>query len=113
MVSFRTLIAVAFAIPALAVTSPQDVSNNIKALTMKSQALIEPAQSLTIVNGPLVVAGQGPLPVSVQPPSTDKTSTDKQSQKIILGFGDIISTATGALLKCRACPQLHLVPTLT
>lgn len=67
MVSFRSLAisaVAAFAIPSLAVTSPQDVTDNINALTQKSQALIQPASSLTLLNGPLVVAGQGPLPVS-------------------------------------------------
>jgi len=88
MVSFRSLVIAAFAIPALAVTSPKDVSNNINSLTMKSQSLIEPAQSLTILNGPLVVAGQGPLP------------------KIILGFGDIITTATGAFAQMQGMPKV-------
>ncbi|KAI1858562.1 hypothetical protein JX265_010655 [Neoarthrinium moseri] len=67
-----------FATSALAIT-PADVVNNINMLTEKSQALQAPAQSLTIVNGPLVVAGQGPFP------------------QIITGFTDIVSTGSAAL----------------
>ncbi|KAJ0269789.1 hypothetical protein CBS470a_013667, partial [Colletotrichum nupharicola] len=59
-----------FAIAALAIcsntvfgqTTPSQVVSNINMLTQKSQALRAPAESITIVNGPLIVAGQGPFP---------------------------------------------------
>ncbi|KAI8289985.1 hypothetical protein K4K60_007232 [Colletotrichum sp. SAR11_57] len=60
-------------------TTPSQVVSNINMLTQKSQALQAPAESITIVNGPLIVAGQGPFP------------------EIIRGFTDIVSTATTAL----------------
>lgn len=45
-----------------AALTPAQVVNNIKMLTQKSQALQGPANSITIVNGPLIVIGQGPFP---------------------------------------------------
>jgi len=78
MVSFRTLIASALALTAsiVAQSTPAQVVENIKTLTQKSQALQGPAQSITIVNGPLITIGQGPFP------------------NIINGFVDIVSTGT-------------------
>jgi hypothetical protein len=32
-------------------------------ITQKSQALQAPAQSITVINGPLIIIGQGPFPV--------------------------------------------------
>ncbi|KAJ0363792.1 hypothetical protein COL154_005361 [Colletotrichum chrysophilum] len=60
-----------FAIAALAIcsntvfgqTTPSQVVSNINMLTQKSEALQAPAESITIVNGPLIVAGQGPFPM--------------------------------------------------
>jgi hypothetical protein len=79
MVSFRAITVLAFAAVAVAQSTPAEVVANIDILTQKSQALQAPAQSLTIVNGPLVVIGQGPFP------------------QIINGFVDIVSTATNDL----------------
>ncbi|KAM0323542.1 hypothetical protein ACHAQA_008823 [Verticillium albo-atrum] len=75
------------AVAALAVCSaavlgqatPAQVVDNIQSLTTKSQALQGPAQSISIVNGPLLLIGQGPFP------------------RIIIGFTDIVATATAAL----------------
>jgi hypothetical protein len=75
-----------FAIATLAVCSdvvhaalaPAQVADNIRMLTAKSQALQAPAQSITVLNGPLIVVGQGPFPV------------------IISGFTEIITIATTA-----------------
>jgi hypothetical protein len=61
---------------ALAALSPTQLSDGIRQLTAKSQALQGPAQSITIVNAPLIIIGQGPLP------------------QLIVGFTDIVSTAT-------------------
>jgi hypothetical protein len=80
MVSFRTIFASALALSVSAAqVTPAQVVSNIKSITAKSQALQQPAQSISIVNGPLIVIGQGPFP------------------KIITGFVDIVSTATTAI----------------
>lgn len=81
MVSFtKALIAsLAMVAPIVAQTTPAQVVDNIKMVTQKSQALQAPAQSITIINGPLIVVGQGPFP------------------QIIAGFTDIVSTVTTAL----------------
>nr|QDQ70830.1 UVI-1 [Zoysia japonica] len=59
-----------------AAITPAQTADNIKMLTEKSQALQAPAQSITIINGPLIVVGQGPFPT------------------IINGFAEIITIAT-------------------
>ncbi|KAF2998488.1 hypothetical protein E8E13_003103 [Curvularia kusanoi] len=81
MVAFGKIFAsaMALAVPALAQLTPAQVVSNINMITQKSQALQAPAQSITIVNGPLIVIGQGPFP------------------QIIAGFTDIVSTATTAI----------------
>ena len=43
--------------------TPAQVVEALRGLTQKSQALQAPAQSITIINGPLVLIGQGPFPV--------------------------------------------------
>jgi hypothetical protein len=65
MVSFRNLAisALAMTAPIMAQTTPAQVVSNIKMLTQKSQALQAPAQSISLVNGPLLLIGQGPFPV--------------------------------------------------
>jgi uncharacterized cupredoxin-like copper-binding protein len=66
MVSFRaitTIALAAFAVPVFTAITPAQVVDNIRSLTQKSQALQAPAQSLSIINGPLIVIGQGPFPV--------------------------------------------------
>lgn len=83
MVSFKCLALAAFAIPALAATTPDQVVTNIKGITQKSQDLQNPASELTLVNGALVVVGQGPLP------------------KVILGFADIVTTAGTAFVQMQ------------
>jgi hypothetical protein len=80
MVSFRNiLLAAACTLPALAALSPSQMVDNIRIVTQKSQALQAPAQSITIINGPLIIIGQGPFP------------------QIIAGFTDIVSTVTVAI----------------
>lgn len=44
--------------------TPLQIADNIRSLTQKSQALQSPAQSLTILDGPLLAIGQGRFPVS-------------------------------------------------
>lgn len=43
--------------------TPAQMVTNIQLLTSKSQALQAPAQSISIINGPLIVVGLGPFPV--------------------------------------------------
>ncbi|KAK2007903.1 UVI-1 [Colletotrichum eremochloae] len=59
--------------------TPAQMVDNIRMVTTKSQALQGPAQSITILNGPLIIIGQGPFP------------------QIIAGFTDIVTTVTVAL----------------
>jgi hypothetical protein len=65
MVSLRSLAAgaVLIAAPIIAALSPADVVGGLAQLTGKSQALQAPAQSISIVNAPLIIIGQGPFPV--------------------------------------------------
>jgi hypothetical protein len=84
MVSFRKVFVAAMAaVPALAALSPAQVVSNIKMLTQKSQALQAPAQSITIINGPLIIIGQGPFP------------------QLIVGFTDIVSTVTTSIAQMQ------------
>ncbi|KFY04321.1 hypothetical protein V491_09388 [Pseudogymnoascus sp. VKM F-3775] len=78
MISLPKLFTAALAATSvvIAAATPQQIADGIKSITQKSQALQAPAQSITIVNAPLIVIGQGPFP------------------QIIAGFTDIISTAT-------------------
>ncbi|TLD22376.1 hypothetical protein PspLS_07750 [Pyricularia sp. CBS 133598] len=66
-----------------AAITPAQMVSNIQMLTTKSQALQAPAQSITIVNGPLIVVGLGPFP------------------QIIAGFTDIISTVTTSIAQMQ------------
>lgn len=78
MVSLRSLVTGAVALMAATVNAaltPQQIADGINRITEKSRALQEPAQSITIVNAPLIVIGQGPFPVrlayvAVQTPSS-------------------------------------------
>ncbi|GKT86138.1 UVI-1 protein [Colletotrichum tofieldiae] len=80
-----------YAVAALAVYSsgvlsqitPAQVVDNIRAVTTKSQALQAPAQSINVLNGPLLVVGLGPFP------------------PIIAGFADIVTTATAAIVQMQ------------
>ncbi|TDZ25474.1 hypothetical protein Cob_v001495 [Colletotrichum orbiculare MAFF 240422] len=93
---------VKFALAALAVSSeavlgaalkpraltPAQIVDNIRMVTTKSQALQAPAQSITIINGPLIVIGQGPFP------------------QIVVGFTDIVSTVTTSLAQMQGTPPV-------
>jgi hypothetical protein len=89
MVSFRTIFASALAFSvAAAQTTPAQVVSNIQMITQKSQALQGPAQSISVINGPLIIIGQGPFP------------------KIIIGFTDIVSTATTAIQQMKGMARV-------
>jgi hypothetical protein len=85
MVAFGKILtsAMAMAVPVIAQLTPAQVVSNINMITQKSQALQAPAQSITIINGPLIIIGQGPFP------------------QIIAGFTDIVSTATTAIAQMQ------------
>jgi hypothetical protein len=89
MVSFRTIFASALALSITAAQStPAQVVSNIQMITQKSQALQAPAQTITLVNGPLIIIGQGPFP------------------QIITGFTDIVSTAATAIQQMQNMPPV-------
>ncbi|KAF3042102.1 hypothetical protein E8E12_002691 [Didymella heteroderae] len=85
MVAFGKIFAsaMALAVPVIAQITPAQVVSNINMITQKSQALQAPAQSITIINGPLIIIGQGPFP------------------QIITGFVDIVSTASTAIAQMQ------------
>ncbi|KAI1351247.1 UVI-1 [Xylaria sp. FL0043] len=64
---------------AMAALSPTQIVTSIKQVTTISQQLQTPAQSINIVNAPLIVIGQGPFP------------------QLIQGFTQIVTTATAAI----------------
>ncbi|RMZ67329.1 uvi-1 [Pyrenophora seminiperda CCB06] len=90
MVAFRNIITatLALAAPIAAAITPAQVVDNIRMLTTKSQALQGPANSISIINGPLIIIGQGPFP------------------QIIAGFVDIVSTATTAIAQMQGMPDV-------
>lgn len=57
----------ALAAPINAVLTPAQIVGSIQLLTAKSQMLQTPAQSITLLNAPLIVFGLGPLPVGGHP----------------------------------------------
>ena len=81
MVAIRNFLAAAMALaaPISAALTPTQISDNIRSLTEKSQALQAPAQSLTILDGPLLLTGQGNFP------------------PIIKGFTEIVNVGTAAI----------------
>ncbi|KAK3936333.1 hypothetical protein QBC46DRAFT_395373 [Diplogelasinospora grovesii] len=58
--------ALAVCASAVSALTPAEVVTNIQVLTTKSQQLQGPANSITIVNGPLIIIGQGPFPQIIQ-----------------------------------------------
>ncbi len=66
MVSLRSLVtgAAFIVVPVLAALTPSQIADGLSRLTQQAQDLQGPAQSITIVNAPLIVIGQGPFPVS-------------------------------------------------
>ncbi|KAK5626919.1 hypothetical protein RRF57_002634 [Xylaria bambusicola] len=47
---------------AMAALSPAQIADGLKRITDQSRELQAPAQSITIVNAPLIIIGQGPFP---------------------------------------------------
>ncbi|KAK6544055.1 hypothetical protein TWF694_000768 [Orbilia ellipsospora] len=70
-----TLVTVLGLLSVPVLSQASQVITNLQILTAKSQALQEPANNITAINGPLITVGDGPYP------------------RIIVGFQDIIQTA--------------------
>lgn len=85
MVAFGKVLtsAVAMIVPIMAQITPAQVVQNINMIAQKSQALQAPARSITVINGPLIIIGQGPFP------------------QIIAGFTDIVSTTATAIAQMQ------------
>ena len=96
MFSIAKLVIAALAVTSVAVAAvtPQEAADGLRLLTQKAQDLQAPGQSITIVNTPLVVIGQGPFPVSVIV-GTDSHSwrAANKAQVIITGIADQTKTA--------------------
>ncbi|KAI0867833.1 hypothetical protein GGS24DRAFT_484264 [Hypoxylon argillaceum] len=89
MLFSKIFTGIAMATTAMAVATPQQIADSIKSITDKSQALQAPAQSITILNAPLIIVGQGPFP------------------QIIAGFTDIVSTATVLVNQLAGTPPIQ------
>lgn len=64
---FGSLLVAGFAALAAAIPANK-VVENIQMVTSQSQQLMTPAKNLQLLDGPLLVTGQGNFPVSVPPP---------------------------------------------
>ncbi|KAH7084176.1 hypothetical protein FB567DRAFT_603944 [Paraphoma chrysanthemicola] len=89
MVSFTTLLtsALALAAPIAAQSTPAQTISTLNTLTSKTQALQPIANSISAVNGVLLVIGQGPFP------------------PIIQGLQEISSIAANAVNQQNGAPQ--------
>ena len=65
MVSLRSLVVGAAVIvaPVLAALAPSQIADGLNALSKQAQDLQPVAQSITLINAPLIIIGQGPFPV--------------------------------------------------
>ncbi|KAK1640444.1 UVI-1 protein [Colletotrichum phormii] len=84
-------------------TTPAQVVQNIDMVTKKSNDLIAPAQKISLLNGPLIIVGLGPYPVTNPFLPCDKKT-------IITGFVDIVSTVTTALAQMQGMPPVPAGP---
>ncbi|KAI0112456.1 hypothetical protein GGR51DRAFT_557038 [Nemania sp. FL0031] len=89
MLFSKIFTGIALASTAMAAATPQQIADGIKSITQKSQELQAPAQSITILNAPLIVIGQGPFP------------------QLIAGFTDIVSTATALTAQLPGTPPIQ------
>ncbi len=107
MVSLRSLVigAAALAAPVMAAITPTQWADGIKRLTAQSQDLQGPAQSITLVNAPLIIIGQGPFPVCSGLCRLDFAPTDFL-KVIIRGFTEIVTTATVMMSQLPGTPKI-------
>jgi len=112
MVSLRSLVAgvALIAAPVMAALTPAQLVDGINMLTSKSQALQAPANSITIINAPLIIIGQGPFPVCRPAFHRLGVSTTNLSQQLITGFTDIVSTATTLIGQLGGMPPVAAGP---
>ncbi|EGX45401.1 hypothetical protein AOL_s00170g108 [Orbilia oligospora ATCC 24927] len=86
MLFFKKAVVSALALlaaPSIAALTPAQMVGNIEMLTTKSKALQNPANSITLVNGPLIVIGLGPFP------------------QIIAGFTEIVTITSTAITQMQ------------
>jgi len=84
MVSFKVITsALALASGIAAQATPAQLLVDIKTLTLMTQALQPEADKISLLNGPLIIIGQGPFP------------------NLIRGFTDIVTTGTTSLATQR------------
>ncbi|KAK5651779.1 hypothetical protein OQA88_11646 [Cercophora sp. LCS_1] len=91
MLSLRSIVTGALAMTAAtasAAATPQQIADGLRSLTQKHQALQAPAQSITILNAPLIVIGQGPFPI------------------IIAGYQDIVATGSALISQFPGTPAI-------
>lgn len=60
-----TLGSVVMAQPVARAATPTQIADGVRFLTKEANDLQAPAQSITLINAPLIIIGQGPFPVSV------------------------------------------------
>jgi hypothetical protein len=65
MVSLRSLVAGAalIAAPVMAALTPTQLTSGLDSLKKLALDLQGPASQITVINAPLIIIGQGPLPV--------------------------------------------------
>lgn len=93
MFCIAKLFAVALAATTVvtAATTPQQVVEGFRLLTQKAQALVPVAESINIINTPLIAIGQGPFPVSaIVDTVLHSARAANEAQIIISGFSDQI-----------------------
>ncbi|KAI1423904.1 UVI-1 [Xylaria sp. FL1777] len=73
---------------AMAALTPIQIATSINQVTVLSQNLQTPANSITLVNAPLIIVGRGPFP------------------KIITGFTQIVTTVSTAIIQLRDTPPV-------
>ncbi|KAK4032955.1 hypothetical protein C8A01DRAFT_20056 [Parachaetomium inaequale] len=90
MVSLRSLVAgvALLAAPVMAALTPLQISDGLAQLTKMSQELQPVAASITIVNAPLIVIGQGPFP------------------PLIKGFTEMVTVGTVIIGQTQGTPQI-------
>lgn len=68
--------------------TPTQVVSYLQELSRKLQAIQEPAQTISLINGPLIVVGQGPIP------------------QVITGLSDLVSKANTAISHMENMPPI-------
>ncbi|KAK6516164.1 hypothetical protein TWF506_006076 [Arthrobotrys conoides] len=91
MLFFKKAVTCALALlaaPSIAALTVSQMVDNINMLTTKSRALQTPAKSISLINGPLIIIGQGPFP------------------QIIVGFTEIITITSTAIAQMQGSASI-------